>query len=1029
LFRFRVEIKQVELSGAELSFVRDADGAVRLGNADSVQPQPSAPPAPVAPTANTPTTGAAGTAPPSATASPGAAPPAGSSGGFPDLFAALHIIDRGIEPPIDAAVKAGFQRLALVDGTIVVADAASHVRRRFASTDLNIVVDPATSALSINFATSGYGGRWTATVDRELDASTGGHVLSVLFSQLTVADVLPGLGDPNSPIVADIPLYGRAHVSFDKDGAIQDADARLDLGAGIIKFVKERSSVLLDEATVKLRWDIANRALIIDPSTFFFGDTRGVVTGRVVPDGDPASRRYHFDFESPGAILAPRDSGEPPMVAQRISVSGNADFNQQLLTIDNFTIATPNASVAAAGSFGFEGTTPSMAMAASFSPMTIAALKQIWPPFIAGDARRWVMEHVTGGRLISGRFDAAVPAGMMWTREPVRMPDDAMHLNLHFDDLSFKTFGKLPAITKASVNVVLAGSTLGVDIDKGEATVPAGTVTVDAGAFAVNNLARRPANGIIEMELSGSAAALGEIADSDPLFALTSKNISAAGLSGDGTASVSVRLPLRDNLTESDIDWKVTVNAKNLASKSPIDGHTVSAADVAVTSTPEAVTVYGRAKLDGVDADVSMAFPLGAGTTAAGDARQIRVLLDDQARKRLGVALDEVLSGTMTALVTDVAGGQHYDLDMARARLVLPGLGWSKGIGVPAKLSFDLKPTDAGYDVNNLVFAGDGFGFSGSAKIDKSYNLLSADIAQLSLHKGDSIAIRLTRGTSGFGINATGASFDLRGLMTHVRDHADQAGGFPDLALNANITHVIGFNQQVIDNAKLDLVSVGGETQKLVFSGQLGGSQLSLNYAVSPAGGTTLNASATDAGALLSFTDLYTRVSGGYATINGQGAPNGPMIGSMELSNFDVVNEPAMRQLAPNGTSPENTRAGFNPNRVHFERMVARFQKNQGSIAIEDALLRSASVGATFAGRYDLPTTHISLTGTYLPAYALNNLFGRIPVIGLALGGGSRGGLIGVTFKIDGPIDEPHVFINPLSAVAPGIFRKIFEFQ
>ena len=44
-------------------------------------------------------------------------------------------------------------------------------------------------------------------------------------------------------------------------------------------------------------------------------------------------------------------------------------------------------------------------------------------------------------------------------------------------------------------------------------------------------------------------------------------------------------------------------------------------------------------------------------------------------------------------------------------------------------------------------------------------------------------------------------------------------------------------------------------------------------------------------------------------------------------------------------------------------------------------------------------------------------------------GGGCREGLIGVTFKIEGPIAEPHVFFNPLSAVAPGIFRKIFEFQ
>ena len=108
---------------------------------------------------------------------------------------------------------------------------------------------------------------------------------------------------------------------------------------------------------------------------------------------------------------------------------------------------------------------------------------------------------------------------------------------------------------------------------------------------------------------------------------------------------------------------------------------------------------------------------------------------------------------------------------------------------------------------------------------------------------------------------------------------------------------------------------------------------------------------------------------------------------------------------------------------------MARFRQNEGSIAIEDALLRSVSIGATFAGRYDMPTANVSITGTYLPAYSFNNLFGRIPLLGLALGGGSRGGLIGVTFKIEGPIAGPRILINPLSVVAPGIFRKIFEFQ
>ena len=44
--------------------------------------------------------------------------------------------------------------------------------------------------------------------------------------------------------------------------------------------------------------------------------------------------------------------------------------------------------------------------------MPASAVKQIWPPFIAGPARKWVIEHVVGGRVASGDFQAALPGGL-----------------------------------------------------------------------------------------------------------------------------------------------------------------------------------------------------------------------------------------------------------------------------------------------------------------------------------------------------------------------------------------------------------------------------------------------------------------------------------------------------------------------------------------------------------------------------------------------------------------------------------------
>ena len=50
-------------------------------------------------------------------------------------------------------------------------------------------------------------------------------------------------------------------------------------------------------------------------------------------------------------------------------------------------------------------------------------------------------------------------------------------------------------------------------------------------------------------------------------------------------------------------------------------------------------------------------------------------------------------------------------------------------------------------------------------------------------------------------------------------------------------------------------------------------------------------------------------------------------------------------------------------------------------------------------------------------------------MLGLFLGGGSNEGLIGVTYEIIGTTNKPQLRVNPISAMAPGVLRKIFEFN
>jgi len=75
----------------------------------------------------------------------------------------------------------------------------------------------------------------------------------------------------------------------------------------------------------------------------------------------------------------------------------------------------------------------------------------------------------------------------------------------------------------------------------------------------------------------------------------------------------------------------------------------------------------------------------------------------------------------------------------------------------------------------------------------------------------------------------------------------------------------------------------------------------------------------------------------------------------------------------------------------------------------------------------DFRTRSLSLGGTYVPLSGLNRALAGIPLFGEILTGPKGDGIIGITFAVDGPMAKPNVIINPLSMVAPGVLREIFQ--
>ena len=112
---------------------------------------------------------------------------------------------------------------------------------------------------------------------------------------------------------------------------------------------------------------------------------------------------------------------------------------------------------------------------------------------------------------------------------------------------------------------------------------------------------------------------------------------------------------------------------------------------------------------------------------------------------------------------------------------------------------------------------------------------------------------------------------------------------------------------------------------------------------------------------------------------------------------------------------------------IPFDKITVNFTNKNSIINIEEAKFQGFSLGGNLKGFTDIDEQKLSLEGIIVPAYAINTLLNKIPLIGQVITGIEGDGLIGVNFKVTGTYDEPSYNVNPLSILTPGILRSVFD--
>jgi hypothetical protein len=664
--------------------------------------------------------------------------------------------------------------------------------------------------------------------------------------------------------------------------------------------------------------------------------------------------------------------------------------------------------------------------------MSIAAFKQMWPVFVNTPVRDWTLEHLASGTV--EKIEIATNANMSaFEKGGPPVPDDGLSVEIVTSNTIVRPVTELPPIHDADLITRVSGKNVVISLGRGVVDLPSGRrLTIANGVFEIpdSQIKKPPAR--VRMRIEGPVPAAAEFLASDRLREASGSPLDPGSSRGTVTAQVTLNLPIDPDMPKGAVRYNIVADIANFAVDKFMMDQRIEAQSLRVTADPDGYQARGDVRIGGMPAMVDYRKPRGDVDAEL----RLQATFDDTARSRFGFDFNGALSGPVPIrLGAKIAPSPELesrfaieaDLTQAKIDNLLPG--WVKPAARQARATFSMAShRGTNTRIDDIVIEGSGVSVKGSVELDQSGEVVAANFPVFAMASDDKANLKAERQSDGvLKVTMRGDVYDGRSFIKSVMGGGtpdpkqQQRRGINDLDLDVKIAAVAGFHGEALRGLDLRLQKRAGLIKGFVLNAKHGADAvLHGDTRQGTSGRQVLFFESKDAGALLRFTDTYPRVVGGemWASMEPPTPNQAPQEGRLVVRAFEVRGEPALDNIVGGGQQT----AG-----VDFSKMSVDFVRSPGRFMVRDARLQGPMVGATMDGVLDYAANDVRLRGTFVPLFGLNNIFGQIPIAGWFLGG-DREGLIGITFEVVGAPGAPTLRVNPASALAPGVFRKIFEF-
>ena len=1018
----RLRAESLSLVDAELAVRITPDGYVTVSAGDTARPlatgvakrvvagAPVPPPQGAAPTAAIP---------------PVPVPAASQSGGNSGLLAGLDWLDSLSLTGLDGQ---NLNEIGLKNGSLVVDDQQRGNKWNFDNISLSLR-RPRGGGVAFSLGEDG-AHPWSLRVAVG-PSENGVRSVDIHADRVSTSNILLAMRVKDLTYSADLPLSGELKGEIARDGMPTFFRGKLVAGSGtIIDSDTPDYPMAIDSMEMSVEWD-AGRRVLVAPFKIVSGANRVTLLAHLEPPNDSVN-----DWQlglSGGTILLAGIDNEPPLIFNRISIAFRFDTDHKRLLLTQADISNGEIGIAGSGSIDYSGE-PQLTLGFAGTPMSASDLKRIWPVLIVPEVREWVIERIERGSL--QRIEIGVNTAVKnLPRKGPPIPDDGLSVNIVASGVSVHPVDGLPSVHDSDLKAHVTGRTATVTIGQGIADTPNGRkLTISDFVFEVPDTHPKPPPAHVRLKIDGPVPAAAEVLSSDRLSDLSSTPIDPNTSKGTFSATINLGIPVKGELTKTDTMYAVTADLNGFAADKLVMNQKLEANALKVVANNQGYQVKGDVKINGQAATLDYKKP------AEGDADiKLQATLDDASRARLGLDLGPAVSGAIPIKLTGKIGGPDRDskmgieADLTALKLdnILPG--WVKAAGKSGKATFNLIPKAQSTRFEDIVIEGGGASIKGALEVDQNGDLLNANFPTYSPSEGDKTSLKAERGPDGVvKVVMRGDVFDGRGFLKSAisgtsKDDTKSKLKNIDLDVDLKLGAVAGYNGEAVRSVDLKFVRRNGVIKTFTLNGKIG-RDAPLTAELKPrgqgVGRDVIDLESNDAGAFFRFNDMYSKVVGGQLSL----AMDPPTVepsakeGLMNVRDFAVKGEAALDRIAAGGP-------GGIQNGIFFSRLRAEFTRQNGQLTVREGVVKGPSIGGTIEGTLDYVGNQVRMSGTFVPLYGLNNMFGQIPVLGLFLGGGSNEGLFAVTYEVVGTPSAPVLHINPISAMLPGVTRKIMEFN